>query len=290
VRRGDPIASKDGFVHASFANKVRESAALHFAGVDPESLAVVAIDPRRLDVPVELANTPRGPMPHIHGVVPKDAARATIALEAFGQDADAALDRVTGTRFALVAFDGMTLLDLVGVFDPLDRIRHMGFDRDSLVEIVSATSDVPWVGGGGTKLSVPRVRPDLSQYDVVVVAGGQGTRTLVDNRTVVDWIGSFPSNRILASVCTGAMLLGAAGRLRNKRATTHASMRELLPQYGATISDDRVVDEGSIITAGGVTAGIDLGLHLVRRIEGEETAEKIARQMEVVFGTSPSSS
>lgn len=299
VRRGDGASGpsgrpehigaslpKDGFVHASFASAVRESAEVHFAGVDPATLAVCAIDPRRLDARVELAETKRGVMPHIHGPVPKDAVRATIALEAFGQDADAALDRVTGTRFALVAFEGMTLLDLVGAYDPLSRIRTMGFDPESCVEVVSARGEVPW-SDGGARMHVPRVRPNLSEFDVLVIAGGQATRTLVEDRAVVEWIASFPANRLTASVCTGAMLLGAAGRLKDKAATTHRSMLELLPSYGATISRERVVDAGQVVTAGGVTAGIDLGLHLVQRIEGAETAEKIAAQMEYHLGTRP---
>lgn len=279
ARRAEAISAKDGFVHASFASAVRESAAIHFKGVDPSTLVVSAIDPRRLDARVELADTPRGVMPHIHGAVPKDAVRATIALEAFGQDADAALDRVTGTRFALVAFEGMTLLDLVGAYDPLSRIRSMGFDKESRVELVSARGEVPWLDGGA-RLHVARVRPDLSEFDVLVIAGGHGTRTLVDDRAVVQWIASFPANRIAASVCTGALLLGAAGRLKGKRATTHHSSWDALSQYGATLVKERVVDEGQLITAGGVTSAIDLGVHLVRRLEGDEVADKIAAQME----------
>jgi putative intracellular protease/amidase len=280
ARRGEQITAKDGFVHASFAGAVRESAAVHFAGIDPAMLAVSAIDPRRLDARVEIANTKRGPMPHIHGAVPRDAVRATIALEAFGQDADAALDRVTGTRFMLVAFEGMTLLDLVGVYDPLSRIQTMQFDAESRVEIASARGEVPW-SDGGARMICARVRPDLSDVDVLVIAGGMGTRALAEDRAIVEWIASFPANRLAASVCTGAMLLGAAGRLRGKIATTHHTMRHVLAEYGATASEERVVDQGQVITAGGVTSGIDLGLHLVRRLEGEEIARKIAVQMEV---------
>jgi cyclohexyl-isocyanide hydratase len=284
VRRGEAISAKDGFVHASFAASVRETAAIHFKAIDPSALAVLAIDPRRLPARVELAETDRGVMPHIHGEIPKDAVRATIALEAFGQDADAALDRVTGTRFALVAYEGMTLLDLIGPYDALSRIRTMGFDPDSAVELVSAKGEVPW-SDGGARLLVSRVRPSLADYDVVVIAGGRGTKQLVDDKTVVEWIASFPENRIIASVCTGSLLLGAAGRLTGKKASTHHTSRELLPQFGATSSEERVVDEGTVVTSGGVTAGIDLGLHLVRRIEGEEVARKIALQMEWELGT-----
>ena len=83
-----------------------------------------------------------------------------------------------------------------------------------------------------------------------------------------------------ASVCTGALLLGAAGFLAGKSATTHPSaLRELEP-YCGEVRTDRVVDAGGVVTAGGVTAGIDLGLHLVRRLAGTEACRRIARQMD----------
>jgi cyclohexyl-isocyanide hydratase len=82
-------------------------------------------------------------------------------------------------------------------------------------------------------------------------------------------------------VCTGALLLGAAGRLQRKRATTHHLFLDRLAAYGATAVRERVVDEGQLVTAAGVTSAIDLGLALVRRLEGDDVAEAIAAQMEV---------
>jgi len=272
----------EGFVHASFKELVAESARLYFP---PDArLRVLAIDPRRLDVPVELADTPRGPMPHIHGSIPCDAFRV------FELDAVPDLpDRVSGTRFGMLAFSGMTLLDLVGPLDALSRIVSMGFDPSGSVEVVALTKppDDPTVvevavwGGWGLEVRAARYRPALDAFDVLVIPGGPGTRTLAKDEEVVDYLRSFPSNRLMASVCTGALLLGAAGRLDGRRATTHASALDDLAAYGATASKDRVVDEGQVVTAGGVTAGIDLGLHLVRRLAGEGVAVAIAKQMEL---------
>lgn len=125
------------------------------------------------------------------------------------------------------------------------------------------------------------MRPPLDEFDVLVVPGGFGTRALEADVGIRDWLSSYPSNRITASVCTGSLLLGAAGRLEGRRATTHRSQMSRLAEYGATAVHERVVDEGQLITAGGVTAALDLGLHLVRRLAGSEVAEAIARQMEM---------
>ncbi len=277
-----PSMAREGFVHASFRDDALESARLYFP---PEtSLRVLAIDPRRLDVPVEVVETPRGPMPHIVGAIPLDAARA-ISLD----DVPSHADRVTGTRFGFLAFDGMTLLDLVGPLDALSRIGSMGFDPTSTCEVVALTSSTDPAGAGGpvvwrgasTSLVAERYRPPLGEFDVLVVPGGPTPRAIVEDPATVEYVASYPHNRLIASVCTGALILGAAGRLRGKRATTHASALDMLAGFGAAPLRERVVDEGNLITSGGVTAGIDLGLHLVRKLEGDEVAEAIAARMEV---------
>jgi transcriptional regulator GlxA family with amidase domain len=173
----------------------------------------------------------------------------------------------------------MTLLDLVAVYDPLSRIASMGVDRDSSCEIVAGHEGRVW-SMDGAELSPRRVRPHLADFDVLVLPGGLGTRTLVNDPSFVAWLKTFPENRLHASVCTGALLLGAMGRLDGKRATTHASAMGELARYGATATAERVVDEGQIVTAGGVTSGLDLGLHLARRLYGDDAMTRIARQME----------
>lgn len=262
----------EGFVHCSFHDAVRETARLHFP--EGAALDVVRIDPRRVGARVELAPTPRGPMPHVHGPIFRDAV-ADVAPLASTFDAP---DRVTGTHFGFVAFDGMTLLDLVGVLDPLGRIASMGFDPSSRTTVVSATSPRVW-SCEGAALVVDVVRPRLDTFDVLIVPGGHGTRALLEDRSLLDWLATFPPNRLVASVCTGSLLLAAAGRLKGLRAATHRTALADLARLGAVPVDARVVDLGSIVTAAGVTCALDLGLHLVRRLEGDEVAGKIAAQM-----------
>jgi cyclohexyl-isocyanide hydratase len=276
--------AREGFIHASYKDKVAESARLYFAPEDLTKLRVLAIDPRRLDVPIDVAGTPRGPMPHVRGSIPVDAV-SVLDLEAL----ETHPDHVTGTRIAFVAFPDITLLDLVGPLDALSRIATMGIDPTTTCEVIalarpdgSVASDPPIVWSAwGAELTVARYRPSLASFDVLVVPGGMGTRALEIDAAAIAWLATFPANRLVASVCTGALLLGAAGRLRNKRATTHRSAMNELERFGAAASSERVVDEGQLVTAGGVTAGIDLGLHLVRRLAGDAAYEKIASQMEV---------
>lgn len=266
---------KENFVHASFQNALAESARLYFR--EGENLRVLAIDPRRLDVPVEIAETPRGPMPHVHGSIPVDAV-TVLDLEGALEHAD----EVTGTRIALMAFAGMTLLDLVGPLDVLSRIGSMGFDATTRCEVIGLSADDEEGGvwtGSGAQLRVGRYRPSLDDFDLLVVPGGPSTGALEHDREVIAYLRTYPINRLLASVCTGALLLGAAGRLAGCKATTHESAMERLREFGATPVVQRVVDEGQIITSGGVTAGIDLGLHLAKRLAGDAAAKAIAHRI-----------
>ncbi len=271
---GHVAAGPEGFVHGSFKTDVRETIALHFANASRDDLRVLRIDPRRV-ADVRLESTPRGAMPHMHGPIERDAIVETMAVDGI----ERAPDEVTGTRFALVGFARMTLLDLVGVLDPLSRIASIGIDPASSVEVVSAT-DEPWTGSGA-RFVATRVRPPLADFDVLVVAGGPETRVLELDSEVVGWLASFPSNRIAASVCTGALLLGASGRLRGKRATTHHASLGELARHGATaVPRERVVRDGQLFTGGGVTAAIDVGLGLVEHIHGREARARIAARME----------
>lgn len=265
----------EGFVHTSYLTEVSESARLYYG--PGEDLVVLQIDPRRVGAVVREAATPRGPMPHVLGPIARSAVANELTLAALND----APDRVQGTRIAFVAFSGMTLLDLVGVLDPVSRVRTMGFDATLTCEVVSATPGEHVFSAFGLTVRADRVRPELSAYDLVIVAGGPAAQDLARDPAITAWLRAPGAHAWMASVCTGSLLLGAAGHLQGRRATTHETAKDLLAAHGATYVDLRVVDEGHVITAAGVTAAIDLGLHLVNRLEGPEVEKQIAHQMNV---------
>jgi transcriptional regulator GlxA family with amidase domain len=171
-------------------------------------------------------------------------------------------------------------LDLVGPFEAFAVARHYG--NPLALSTVAASMEPVRLRGG------LRVLPDYSfetqpAPDVIIVPGGTGTQDERAWHPVVAWLAKRVDTPLIASVCTGAFLLARAGMLDGRRATTHheelAEFREQHPEV-EVIEDSRVVDEGPIVTAGGVTAGIDLGLYLVRRLFGEELAKQVANNME----------
>lgn len=184
-------------------------------------------------------------------------------------------------RAAIIVFDNMTTLDFVGFYDPLTRLKSMNFMPDLEWRICARQPRV--TDDRGLAVVADSVGEGLEAFDLVFVPGGFGTRPLQHDRSFVDWIGSAQRARLKISVCTGAMLLGAAGFLRGRRATTHPSALKELEPYCAAVVAQRIVDEGEVITAGGVTASIDLGLHVVERLGGADTRARIARQMDYPY-------
>ena len=180
-------------------------------------------------------------------------------------------------RAAFIIFEGMTALDFVGAYDPLTRLGTMNLREDFAWDVCALTNEVR--DNTGLRFAPTRVGGSLGTYELLVVPGGYGTRELVEDGAFLDWLRTAAACDLKASVCTGSLLLGAAGFLEGRRATTHPSAFEELKKFCA-VSDERVVDEGDVITAGGVTAAIDLGLHLCERLAGAEAKEKIRRQMD----------
>lgn len=182
-------------------------------------------------------------------------------------------------RIAFLAFPGMTLLDLVGAYDALRRVAPMGIDPGVTCRVVGTKQTIE--DETGTTLVPDGVYEDLKRFDLLYVPGGQGTRRLMHDERFVEYLKSWPASRPLASVCTGALLLGAAGHLKGKRATTHHLALELLePLCKEVVPDRRIVTEGQIVTAGGVASALDLGLYLVEWLWGEEARSRIATVME----------
>lgn len=185
-------------------------------------------------------------------------------------------------KIAFIVYDGMTSLDFIGVYDAVTRLKTMGFMPDLEWEVCALHPEV--TDGSGLQIRATRCSEALNGYDMVILPGGYSTRELVKDPAFIRWIQTAASAPFKISVCTGSLLWGAAGFLKGKRATTHPQAFEDLKRYAEIVLPDRIVDEGDLITAGGVTASIDLGLYLCEKLAGSETAEKIRWQMDYQGG------
>ena len=157
--------------------------------------------------------------------------------------------------------------------------------KDFEWRICSTTRHV--VDDRGLRIEVDAVAEPLDSYDMLFVPGGFGTRSLQHDGRFVSWLKTAGSAQLKVSVCTGALLLGAAGFLRGRRATTHPGAYQELEPYCGTVVHDRVVDDGDIITAGGVSSAIDLGLYLVEKLVGADARTRIATQMDYPYRWNP---
>jgi transcriptional regulator GlxA family with amidase domain len=184
-------------------------------------------------------------------------------------------------KAAFVVFDRVTSLDFIGFYDPVTRLKSMKILGDFEWRICATARQV--VDDRGLRIEADAVGEPLSSYDMLFVPGGFGTRSLQHDASFIAWLRTAETVRLKVSVCTGALLLGAAGFLRGKRATTHPSALKELEPYCASVVRDRVVDEGDTITAGGVSAAIDAGLHLVQRLAGPEARAQVAAQMDYPY-------
>ncbi len=187
-------------------------------------------------------------------------------------------------RIAFLVFPRITFLDLIGPYDALRRVALSGIDKDVTHSFIGiGTQDGPLISDeSGLHVRVDTMYAPLDDFDLLLVPGGLGTRPLMHEPHVLDYLRSWGHERPVASVCTGSLLLGAAGHLQGLAATTHSGAFDELRPFVREVRDARVVDEGRVVTAGGVCAGIDLGLHLVGRFWGEPARATIARQMNYI--------
>jgi len=184
-------------------------------------------------------------------------------------------------RVAFVLFERMTSLDFVGFYDPVTRLKSMEIIDDFEWRVCSMAPNV--IDDRGLRIHADTVGEPLTSYDLVFVPGGFGTRTLQHDRRFIEWLRGSERVPLKVSVCTGALLLGAAGFLRNRSATTHPSAYKELEAFCPRVLPDRIVDEGDVITARGVSAAIDVGLHVVEKLAGTEARSRIATQMDYPY-------
>jgi putative intracellular protease/amidase len=174
-------------------------------------------------------------------------------------------------QIAIGLYPGFTALDAVGPYEVLKRLP--GADTVFCAEQRGTVDD----DSGQLRLLVEHSFADLPTPDVLLVPGGMVTRRIARDRgPIVDWIAAaHPTTRYTTSVCTGALLLGAAGILDGLDATTHWGAYEELARYGARPTERRVVVQGKVVTGAGVSAGIDLALLLAAMLQGDEVAQAI---------------
>lgn len=178
-------------------------------------------------------------------------------------------------QIAIALYDQLTLLDAVGPYSVLAHVpgAEVRFVAESLDTIR------PDVGTPG--LTPDATFADTPNPDIVVVPGGPGTRRIATMASLVDWLRAVhPGTTHTTSVCTGAFALGAAGILEGLTATTHWATLDRLAEWGAIPVTERVVDHGKVITAAGVSAGIDMGLTLAARLAGDDVARAIQLAIE----------
>lgn len=176
---------------------------------------------------------------------------------------------------AVALFEQVTALDAIGPYEVLQRLP------DADLKFVGHRKGEVRTDNGFLGLMVDHTFGELRNPDIVLVPGGIGTRALVRDEEILDWIrNAHETSQYTTSVCTGSLLLAAAGLLDGIDATTHFSARSILAKYGANPVADRVVHRGKIITAAGVSSGIDMALTLAERLVDATTAKALQLMIE----------
>ncbi|HET7443421.1 MAG TPA: DJ-1/PfpI family protein [Solirubrobacterales bacterium] len=178
-------------------------------------------------------------------------------------------------KTSILIFDGLTALDAIGPYEVLRSVP--GWE----VEFVGPRAGEIRTDSGHLGLAADCSIDDVGATDVVLVPGGAGNRPLLHDEGVLSWLREIDAEtKWTTSVCTGSLVLGAAGLLKGKRATGHWLYLDPLRAYGADPVGGRYVEDGKVITAAGVSAGIDMALHLVNLEAGPEVAEAVQLAIE----------
>ena len=183
-------------------------------------------------------------------------------------------------RIAILVFDKVTALDAIGPYEVLSRLPG------AELTFVAKEPGPKRTDTGMLGLSADASLGELPDPDVLLVPGGEGNRPLLGDEEVLGWLRTADASSVwTTSVCTGALVLGAAGLLDGKRATTHWAYRDRLAEFGATPVAERVVIDGKLATAAGVSAGLDMALALAAKLTHEDVARAI--QLGIEYDPAP---
>jgi transcriptional regulator GlxA family with amidase domain len=175
-----------------------------------------------------------------------------------------------GMEIALLIYDGLAPLDAIGPYEVMRNVP--GWTVRTVAKAKGGVRDE----SGTLGLIADHTVAEVTAPDLVLVPGGAGNRPLLADEELLEWLRTVDgATRWTTSVCTGSLLLGAAGLLQGKRATTNWLVLDALREYGAEPVGGRFVEDGKVLTAAGVTAGIDMALHLVAREAGPEVAQAV---------------
>jgi len=181
---------------------------------------------------------------------------------------------------AALLYEGFTMLDVVGPVEVLSMLP------DAEIRVVAREAGVVWPDNNAMPFVAPFGIADIASADILLVPGGPGCVAAAQDEALLAWVRQIHAGATwTCSVCTGSLILGAAGLLAGSRATTHWSTLAVLEAYGATPVAERWVQDGSIITAAGVSAGIDMALALAKELAGEPVAR--AAQLAIEYDPAP---
>jgi transcriptional regulator GlxA family with amidase domain len=173
-------------------------------------------------------------------------------------------------QVAILLYEKLTALDAIGPYEVLRSVP--GWE----VRFVAAERGEVRTDSGALGLNADHALEETSEPDIVLVPGGEGSEELMEDEATLSWLRRVDERTTwTTSVCTGSLLLAAAGLLEGRRATSHWLFLDRLREYGADPVGGRFVEDGKLITAAGVSAGIDMALHLVGREAGPEVAQAI---------------
>ena len=184
-------------------------------------------------------------------------------------------------RFGVFLFDGAEELDWAGPWEVLASWAH-GFPDDDVEVVTISQHEGPVTCAKGLRVLTDHTWADTPPLDVLVYPGGKGTRPQVTDAAIHEWLRSM-DDILRTSVCTGSLVFAGAGLLKDRPATTHWGSLEHLAEIDPSIEvrpRDRFVDSGDIVTASGVSAGIDMALHLIKRLHSTERAREVKRYIQ----------
>ncbi len=180
-------------------------------------------------------------------------------------------------KIAFILYEGMTALDFVGAYDPISRLKTLNLMPGLEIDVCGLTEYI--TDSTGLILKTGKIAPNLADYDMIVVAGGPGSRKMMQDSQFVDWVRSAGPCKYKAAACTGSLILGAAGFLQGRTAGTRRDAQELLKQY-CSVADDRVVVSDGVITSRGCATALDLGVYLCEMLVGSKAKALICEKMD----------